>query len=203
MIINGVCAPGTPPSASAQLFRGSPCLLRMVTARSSAPLCSCPGLSGVGLLETELLSSKCGPSSRCGERGWALAGAGAGAQHGDGAAPAALGSHGPCPASATLALAQGSVFHNCQPALPERCELISDGTQSCPGPALVDLKDLVPSPQGFCHRWAVARAGGRRSWDVSEQRHLCPFVLLDFLSEELGSLFVPGLVSNNGQPVSF
>lgn len=136
-----------------------------------------PGLSGVGLLETEELSSKCGPSSRCGERGWALAGAGAGAgaQHGDGAAPAALGSHGPCPASAALALAQGSVFHNCQPALPERCELISDGTQSCPGPALVDLKDLVPSPQGFCHRWAVARAGGRQQLGCFRAEAFVPF----------------------------
>lgn len=78
---------------------------------------------------------------------------------------------------------------------------ISDGTQICPGPALVDLKDLVPSHQAPAIPRAVAEGAGS-SWDVSEQRHLCPFVLLDFLSEELGSLFVLGPASNKGQPFS-
>lgn len=71
-----------------------------------------------------------------------------------------LGSRNPCPAHAVLALAQGSVFHNCKPALLEYYNPISDGTQICPGPALVDLKDLVPSPKGFCH--PAGRGSGSR-----------------------------------------
>lgn len=66
----------------------------------------------------------------------------------------ALGSRNLCPANAVrkrkLTLAQGSVFHNCRQALPEHDNLISDGTQIHPGPNLVDVKDQVPSPRGFC-----------------------------------------------------
>lgn len=65
-----------------------------------------------------------------------------------------LGSRNLCPANAVhkrkLTLAQGSVFHNCRQALPEHDNLISDGTQIHPGPNLVDVKDQVPSPRGFC-----------------------------------------------------
>lgn len=37
-----------------------------------------------------------------------------------------------------------------KPMLPELYNPISDGTQICPAPALGNIKDSVPSLQGFC-----------------------------------------------------